>query len=91
MAFKVTISKIYCKGCGLCIEVCPRKSLSLAHAYNQQGQPVAQFVHGAACIGCRQCAIICPDAAIEIEQIEKNTSQKKKRRAGQGAAADDRQ
>lgn len=78
MAFKVTVNKTYCKGCGLCIEVCPRKLLSLTNDYNQQGQPLAQLDRDGICIGCRQCALICPDAAIEIEQIENNTSQKKK-------------
>ncbi|MGI6087570.1 MAG: 4Fe-4S dicluster domain-containing protein [Kiritimatiellia bacterium] len=91
MAFKVTVNKTYCKGCGLCIEVCPRKLLSLTNDYNQQGQPLAQLDRDGICIGCRQCALICPDAAIEIEQIENNTSQKKKRCSGEKSAADVRQ
>jgi 2-oxoglutarate ferredoxin oxidoreductase subunit delta len=88
MAFKVVVNKTYCKGCGLCIEVCPRKLLSMSNDYNQQGQPSVQFEKDGACIGCRQCALICPDAAIEIEQIENNTSQKKKSCSRKKAAVD---
>jgi formate hydrogenlyase subunit 6/NADH:ubiquinone oxidoreductase subunit I len=52
---------------------------------------LAQLDRDGICIGCRQCALICPDAAIEIEQIENNTSQKKKRCSGEKSAADVRQ
>ncbi|MFN2351889.1 MAG: ferredoxin family protein, partial [Kiritimatiellia bacterium] len=74
----VSISKIHCKGCGLCIAICRSKSLKLGKVYNQQGQPTAEFTSDGTCTGCRQCAIICPDAAIEIEQIEDKTKQTKK-------------
>lgn len=89
MTYKVTVNKKYCKGCGLCVQVCPHQSLSLTQAYNQQGQPVAQFIKDGICIGCKQCAIICPDAAIEIKQSEKTTS-KTSEKDGEKSPPDDR-
>jgi len=48
--------------------VCPKKVLSLSEALNSRGSHWAEAVSPEACIGCLQCADICPDAAIEIEQ-----------------------
>ncbi|HRZ14021.1 MAG TPA: 4Fe-4S dicluster domain-containing protein [Candidatus Omnitrophota bacterium] len=57
-----------CKGCYLCIAVCPRKSLGVAAVLNKKGVKPVEFKKGAECIGCRFCATMCPDCCIEIEK-----------------------
>ncbi|MGC9066085.1 MAG: 4Fe-4S dicluster domain-containing protein [Candidatus Ratteibacteria bacterium] len=59
------INKNRCKGCGLCIEVCPQKLLTISKSFNKFGYHFIEVVNGD-CKGCKKCAIICPDAAIEI-------------------------
>lgn len=56
-----------CKGCGLCIAICPKKCLKY-HQKNQgiYGQPAID-IDIDKCIQCRQCENICPDVAITIE------------------------
>lgn len=59
------IDKERCKGCELCISVCPKKILGLSEKVNTQGY---HFVEqkGTDCIGCALCARICPDVVIEV-------------------------
>lgn len=63
--FIVKITKERCKGCGLCIGVCPQNALKLSGSYNKNGYHFVEFFKDD-CKGCKKCAIICPDAAIEI-------------------------
>jgi 2-oxoglutarate ferredoxin oxidoreductase subunit delta len=69
----VRIDKERCKGCGLCIEFCPRDSISLSEELNLKGYFVALFTasadDGAGCNGCGVCALMCPDVAIEVEKV----------------------
>lgn len=66
---KVTIQVERCKGCGLCVPVCPKKVLALSEAnINKKGYNPAEAVHPDACIGCALCATICPDVAIIVEK-----------------------
>ena len=56
-----------CKGCQLCISVCPRHMLALADALNCLGiQPISVTDDPSNCTGCMSCVLMCPDAAIEI-------------------------
>ena len=56
-----------CKGCDLCVWVCPKKILKLDEArVNAKGYNPAACVDLAGCIGCAMCAQICPDSAIEL-------------------------
>lgn len=61
-----------CKGCGLCISVCPRQMIILSDVLNEKGYYPAAFLgasesgDGRFCNGCATCAIICPDVAIEV-------------------------
>ncbi|MDR1650458.1 MAG: 4Fe-4S binding protein [Synergistaceae bacterium] len=62
--FSVKISKSWCKGCGLCIGICPKKVLEL------DGQVKCEPVRPEDCIGCRQCENVCPDFAITVKESE---------------------
>jgi len=49
-----------CKGCGLCIEACPPKVVSLSERLNHYGYRTAVYA-GAGCTGCGICFMICPE------------------------------
>lgn len=65
MAGKIVIDTERCKGCGLCVIVCPKECIAISTESNRNGYFPAQ-AKGAACTGCAQCAIICPEAIIEV-------------------------
>jgi 2-oxoglutarate ferredoxin oxidoreductase subunit delta len=64
--YRLAIDTERCKGCELCVAVCPKKVLVLGADMNSRGQHFANAACPADCIGCLQCADICPDAAIEV-------------------------
>lgn len=67
---RITIDRERCKGCYLCISVCPNEVIIISRNLNQQGYYPAEAVDkvndGKGCIGCAMCATICPDIAIEV-------------------------
>jgi len=62
----VVIDVLRCKGCGLCIEVCPRKMLVRAGQISGRGVYPVEAADPASCTGCLQCVLVCPDVAITI-------------------------
>ena len=56
----VTVYERWCKGCGICVEFCPRKVLRLA----DRGK--AEVVAPDRCTSCGLCEIMCPDFAITV-------------------------
>lgn len=65
----LTFKREECKGCGLCIDVCPKKLLGEDMSYiNVKGVHPAMINDPEACIGCGNCAIMCPDAVIKVEK-----------------------
>jgi len=65
MAGKIIIDIERCKGCGLCVAVCPKNCIVISEHSNKIGYFPAQ-ANNTDCTGCAICAIICPDAAIEV-------------------------
>jgi 2-oxoglutarate ferredoxin oxidoreductase subunit delta len=65
MAGRIVIDIERCKGCGLCVTVCPKKGIVISKKSNKSGYFPAQKMD-AECTGCAACAIVCPDAAIEV-------------------------
>jgi 2-oxoglutarate ferredoxin oxidoreductase subunit delta len=65
MAGKIIINTERCKGCGLCVSVCPKGGIIISKQSNKNGYFPAE-ANGIDCTGCAICAIICPDAAIEV-------------------------
>lgn len=67
---RIAINKELCKGCCLCISVCPSETIAITDKINQQGYYAAEFKEntesGKGCIACLRCATICPDVAIEV-------------------------
>ncbi|HOX37270.1 MAG TPA: 4Fe-4S binding protein [Candidatus Brocadiia bacterium] len=63
---KVRILERYCKGCGLCVSFCRQGVLAIGEQRNKLGYEIAEAVAPDKCVGCSQCALMCPDAAIEI-------------------------
>jgi 2-oxoglutarate ferredoxin oxidoreductase subunit delta len=59
-----------CKGCELCIMVCPKQVLALSNTCNIKGYRPASAQNTENCIACAACARICPDSVITIEKID---------------------
>ncbi|MHC1772445.1 MAG: 4Fe-4S binding protein [Flexilinea sp.] len=56
-----------CKGCELCVSVCPKKILVLSTTeVNAKGYHPASITDMDSCIGCANCATMCPDCVISI-------------------------
>lgn len=72
--FSIDIDKERCKGCGLCIEVCPTDVLEFSKGYNNKGYHPAQVKDIEKCIGCGFCYQMCPDVCITVKVLEKARS-----------------
>jgi len=58
-----------CKGCGLCIEKCPKNDIGWSDVVGIYGAPTVEAGKGDGCIACKTCQAICPECAIRIEKI----------------------
>lgn len=65
---KVTFKEEDCKGCKLCITVCPKAIIKVSERINSNGYRTAEVVEMDKCIGCAFCATICPDVVITVEK-----------------------
>jgi 2-oxoglutarate ferredoxin oxidoreductase subunit delta len=66
---QVVFSEDRCKGCELCIQVCPKGIVKLrTNRLNSKGFHPAGVDEMDRCIGCAFCAIICPDSVIEVDK-----------------------
>jgi len=70
----ITINRELCKGCYLCVSVCPNQLIGTSDKLNQKGYYPAEFSPSdgkkegkrKTCTGCATCAVVCPDLAIEV-------------------------
>ena len=61
---RVVIFGMWCKGCGLCVELCPTKVLALG----ENEYPIV--VKPENCTACHWCDTHCPDLAIVVRKID---------------------
>ena len=64
---KVLIDKGRCKGCGYCVEFCPRAVLEMSEELNPKGYTLATVADESKCLGCGLCETLCPEFAIHLE------------------------
>ncbi len=65
--YEIEIIKDRCKGCGFCIEFCPRHVLKKSDEFNKKGYVVAAAENADDCTNCGLCERICPDFAIRVK------------------------
>ena len=66
------INKEHCKGCLLCLGVCPQKALELSKDVNRRGNQYVILKAIDKCTGCGLCFMMCPDCVIEITPVEED-------------------
>ena len=61
-----------CKGCGFCVEYCPKDVLRLSDEFNSKGYHPPEVIKEGECVNCDLCEMLCPDFAIYSVRIEDN-------------------
>jgi len=67
---KIEINFEACKGCYLCIHVCPKENIKVAKKLNAKGYYPGEPSGGGQCTGCALCMLVCPEMAIEVYDEE---------------------
>jgi 2-oxoglutarate ferredoxin oxidoreductase subunit delta len=73
---EIHIIKERCKGCGFCVEYCPRDVLELSTEFNTKGYHPPQVIKGEACVHCGLCEMLCPEFAIFVTEKPKEEVKK---------------
>ncbi|MGO4870806.1 MAG: 2-oxoacid:acceptor oxidoreductase family protein [Roseiarcus sp.] len=60
VAVTLEINAAWCKGCDICVKMCPERCLKL------NAEQVAVLKNPEACTGCHVCEWLCPDFAISV-------------------------
>jgi 2-oxoglutarate ferredoxin oxidoreductase subunit delta len=68
---RVSFQEERCKGCQLCMPVCPEKIITMSEHINSMGYHPAGVKEQDKCTGCTLCALVCPDMVIEVEKEER--------------------
>jgi len=73
----IVIHENRCKGCQLCVSVCPTDMLELASdRFNTLGYRPIQVCKEDVCTGCGICAVICPDVVFTVYRQKKQPKRK---------------
>lgn len=66
----VFVNESACKGCGICIAMCPVKILSFSVDLNEMGVHFPRVSSQDKCVKCKNCMIYCPDFAMVVTDDE---------------------
>jgi 2-oxoglutarate ferredoxin oxidoreductase subunit delta len=76
VAVEVKVVEKYCKGCGLCVAVCPNGTIFIRDVVNDKGVNAAAVKNEYLCKACMKCVLVCPEACIEITKTEAGGSKR---------------
>lgn len=66
----IHLNQKWCKGCYICLEVCPKKVFEKSPEVSEKGFQSVVVAHPELCTRCLQCEMLCPDLAINVEKGE---------------------
>jgi len=67
---RVKLAKSLCKGCGYCVEFCPRKVFEGSGEDSERGVSLPRIARPMACTLCGLCTRLCPDLALTMTEEE---------------------
>lgn len=67
---RVVVNREQCKGCGYCVQFCPRQALEMGQEINPKGYTFATLAKDKTCLSCGLCEIICPEFCIQVNPPE---------------------
>ena len=74
---RIPLGQVYliperCKGCNICVELCPQDVLQVSDQTNAKGYHLPEIVIGKerACVHCEFCSVVCPEFAIFTLEVE---------------------
>jgi 2-oxoglutarate ferredoxin oxidoreductase subunit delta len=68
----IDIATDRCKGCGLCVDACPKHVLELDESIvNVLGYHPVHLLDAAGCTSCVICARVCPDTVFTVYAPDK--------------------
>ena len=66
-----------CKGCGLCVELCPKDCIQISKdKFAKSGALLPEFSNKEECTACGTCGRLCPDFAIDVYKYENQDAEK---------------
>jgi len=76
MNYKIKVREEWCKGCDICVDLCPKNVFDKADKISNKGIVVVKVSREEDCIGCQICANHCPDMAITVtmEEVKEDVS-----------------
>ena len=66
----ISVVRVYCKGCGLCVDACPTGTLELEDNIDSKYGVSVKVGAEDYCIDCKMCEQRCPDFAIFVNYDE---------------------
>ena len=75
MGYEHVVDKEKCKGCGLCVSVCPKNVLEISDLVNAIGYFPVYQARPEDCIFCTLCCMMCPDVAIAVNKTAEDTAE----------------
>ncbi len=69
-AREIVVNPKYCKGCHICIAVCPHSVLKKSEQVDNRGFFLPEVENLEACKVCHICEMHCPDFAIRVVEQE---------------------
>lgn len=75
--YRLNLNPAYCKGCGICIEACPKNVIKSSEQIDPKGHRLPHPDDMERCSGCRICELVCPDFAIALTEDQPAKEEKK--------------
>jgi 2-oxoglutarate ferredoxin oxidoreductase subunit delta len=67
---EIIIDEEYCKGCNICVELCPKDVFESSGKINTRGYYTPIISRLEQCDGCKICDLVCPEMSVILSYDE---------------------